>query len=154
MEVTYIDSTELISSIVELKKKADKMMDYLVKDIGITKIQALVLINIYNKESCVNCSVNDIVNELELNQGNTSSLLKKMETLGLIEKIKAQDDERKVTLNLTLEGKEKVDEIYKRINEFKDRINNEYSEQKKIKLIEGMKEMNNFFEFLIEEEKS
>lgn len=148
-----MENVELINLIADLNKKVEKIMEQVVKKVDLTKIQALVLISINNKENNINCSVNDIVNELELNQGNTSSLLKRMENLGLIEKVRAKDDERRVELVITRKGKEKLNKIQENMNELKQKIDDEYNEQRKKALINGMQQMNDLFDFMIEEEK-
>ncbi|MBO5476706.1 MAG: winged helix-turn-helix transcriptional regulator [Clostridia bacterium] len=147
-----MENVELISLVTELKKKVDKIMDRVLKEVGLSKIQALVLISIKNKEENTNCSVNDIVNEFELNQGNTSSLLKRMEASGLIEKVRAKDDERRVELAITRKGQNMLDEIYLKMEILKKKINDSYDLKRKNILIQGMKEMDNLLEFMLEEE--
>lgn len=147
-----MDNVELIDLISEAKKKIDIIMDKVIKDVEITKMQALVLLNIKNKDKGISCNVNDIVNELELNQGNTSSLLKRMETAGLIKREKAKDDERRVELVITKDGEKKIDEIYAQMQKLKKKMNDKYSLEKKNVLIKAMKELDELLETILEEE--
>lgn len=147
-----MENKELVFYIIELNKKIEKLMEQIFKKNGLTKIQALVLISINNKENNINCSVNDIVNELELNQGNTSSLLKRMESLELIEKVKSKDDERRVEIILTEKGKNKVKEIHKEVQRLRNSLNNKCDEVQRKQIVSGIKQLEKVLEFMCEEE--
>lgn len=144
---------EIMLAIVELNKKIEKVRDQVVKKVGLSKIQALVLINIYNNnKNNIECSVKHIVEEFEANQGNTSSLLKRMESSGLIEKVKAKDDERKVNLVLTELGKNKILEMRAEVNKYKARMDAEYTNENKKVFIDNMKKLEQLLDLVIEEE--
>lgn len=144
---------EIMLAIVELNKKIEKVRDQVVKKVGLSKIQALVLINIYNNnKNNIECSVKHIVEEFEANQGNTSSLLKRMELSGLIEKVKAKDDERKVNLVLTELGKNKILEMRAEVNKYKARMDAEYTNENKKVFIDNMKKLEQLLDLVIEEE--
>lgn len=144
---------EITLAIVELNKKIEKVRDQVVKKVGLSKIQALVLINIYNNnKNNIECSVKHIVEEFEANQGNTSSLLKRMESSGLIEKVKAKDDERKVNLVLTELGKNKILEMRAEVNKYKARMDAEYTNENKKVFIDNMKKLEQLLDLVIEEE--
>ena len=147
-----IESKEIITLVTEMKNKVDKILDKILKEVGITKAQALILMSINKDKRPENCNVNDIVSELELNQGNTSSLLKKMEKMELIERTRAKNDERRVEIIITDKGKEKLKAIEKRMEKLREKINNGYDTQKKINLINGMRQLDDFINFLVEEE--
>ena len=144
---------EIMLAIVELNKKIEKVRDQVVKKVGLSKIQALVLINIYNNnKNNIECSVKHIVEEFEANQGNTSSLLKRMESSGLIEKVKAKDDERKVNLVLTELGKNKILEMRAEVDKYKSRMDAEYTNENKKVFIDNMKKLEQLLDLVIEEE--
>lgn len=144
---------EIMLAIVELNKKIEKVRDQVVKKVGLSKIQALVLINIYNNnKNNIECSVKHIVEEFEANQGNTSSLLKRMESSGLIEKVKAKDDERKVNLVLTELGKNKILEMRAEVNKYKARMDAEYTNENKKVFIDNMKKLEQLLDLVIEED--
>lgn len=94
-----------------------------------------------------------MVSDLELNQGNTSSTIKKMEQMDLIEKVRAKDDERKVELALRPKGYELLDRIEKKAKEMQNRVF--LDEKRNNKLIESIKEISNYLDYIIrmEEEK-
>lgn len=144
---------EITLAIVELNKKIEKVREQVVKKVGLSKIQALVLINIYNNnKNNIECSVKHIVEEFEANQGNTSSLLKRMESSGLIEKVKAKDDERKVNLVLTELGKNKILEMRAEVDKYKARMDAEYTNENKKVFIDNMKKLEQLLDLVIEEE--
>lgn len=144
---------EIMLAIVELNKKIEKVRDQVVKKVGLSKIQALVLINIYNNnKNNIECSVKHIVEEFEANQGNTSSLLKRMESSGLIEKVKAKDDERKVNLVLTELGKNKILEMRAEVDKYKSRMDAEYTNENKKVFIDNMKKLEELLDLVIEED--
>lgn len=71
-------------------------------NLGITYPQYLVLMVLWETDSI---TVNEISKKLILNTNTITPLLKRMETLGIIERHRSENDERKVIVNLTPKGK-------------------------------------------------
>lgn len=71
--------------------------------LGITYPQYLVMLVLWEQDSL---PVNDIAQKLILNTNTVTPLLKRMETIGLIQREKSKEDERKVLVTLTQQGKE------------------------------------------------
>jgi len=71
--------------------------------LGITYPQYLVLMVLWETDTI---SVNDISKKLILNTNTITPLLKRMETQGIIERHRSEDDERKVIVNLTPKGRQ------------------------------------------------
>jgi MarR family transcriptional regulator, organic hydroperoxide resistance regulator len=69
--------------------------------LGITYPQYLVLLVLWEKDEV---SVHFITEKLILNTNTVTPLLKRMESMGLISRQKAKDDERKVLVSLTEKG--------------------------------------------------
>lgn len=69
--------------------------------LGITYPQYLVLMILWETDKM---SVNEIGQKLLLNTNTLTPLLKRMETLGLLQRRRATDDERKVIVSLTGKG--------------------------------------------------
>jgi DNA-binding MarR family transcriptional regulator len=69
--------------------------------LGITYPQYLVMLVLWEEDGI---SVNDIAHKLILNTNTITPLLKRMETLGLISRIRSEEDERKVIVRLTPKG--------------------------------------------------
>ncbi|MDX5479572.1 MarR family winged helix-turn-helix transcriptional regulator [Fontibacter flavus] len=71
--------------------------------LGITYPQYLVMLVLWEQDRL---PVNDIAQKLILNTNTVTPLLKRMETMGLIQREKSKEDERKVLVTLTQKGKE------------------------------------------------
>ncbi|WP_291784892.1 MarR family transcriptional regulator [Cecembia sp.] len=72
------------------------------EQLGITYPQYLVLLVLWEKDGL---AVQDISEKLILNTNTLTPLLKRMETMDLVKRQKAKEDERKVVIHLTREGK-------------------------------------------------
>ena len=72
------------------------------KALNLTYTQYIVLLVLWEKDGV---TVSDICKKLMLDSGTLSPLLKKMRTLGYIEKQHSTDDERAVLIYLTDQGK-------------------------------------------------
>lgn len=70
--------------------------------LGITYPQYLVLMVLWETDMI---SVNEISKKLILKTNTITPLLKRMETLGIIERHRSENDERKVIITLTPKGK-------------------------------------------------
>lgn len=73
---------------------------YLV-ELGITYPQYLVLLLLWENQPL---AVNDIADKLILNTNTITPLLKRMETDGIVKRIRSEQDERKVFISLTEYG--------------------------------------------------
>jgi DNA-binding MarR family transcriptional regulator len=71
--------------------------------LGITYPQYLVLLILWENDAV---SVNEIAHKLVLNTNTVTPLLKRMETMGLLNRKRSGNDERKVIISLTVKGKE------------------------------------------------
>lgn len=69
--------------------------------LGITYPQYLVMLVLWENDGM---PVNDIAQKLILNTNTVTPLLKRMETMGLISRIRSEEDERKVIVRLTDKG--------------------------------------------------
>lgn len=72
------------------------------KELDLTYTQYIVLLVLWEKDGV---TVGEICKKLMLDSGTLSPLLKKMKTLGYIEKQHSTDDERAVLIYLTEQGK-------------------------------------------------
>ena len=71
--------------------------------LGITYPQYLVLMVLWESD---NLPVNDIAQKLILNTNTVTPLLKRMEVMGIINRHRSENDERKVMVQLTTKGKQ------------------------------------------------
>lgn len=73
----------------------------LLQKLDLTYPQYLVMLVLWKTD---NLSVKDIGHQLKLDSGTLSPLLKKMQSKGLLEKVRLDSDERSVAVGLTPEG--------------------------------------------------
>jgi MarR family transcriptional regulator, organic hydroperoxide resistance regulator len=71
------------------------------ENLGITYPQYLVLLVLWEEDEV---SVQHITERLILNTNTVTPLLKRMESIGLINRQKSKEDERRVTISLTQKG--------------------------------------------------
>ena len=83
---------------------------FYLKEFGITYPQYLVMITIW--ESNVQ-NATDIANMLKLDLPTITPILKKLETLGLVERQRSKEDERVITIKLTKKGIELEEPVAK-----------------------------------------
>ncbi|MGN9781429.1 MarR family winged helix-turn-helix transcriptional regulator [Nonomuraea sp. ZG12] len=75
----------------------------LLDPLGLTYPQYLVMVVLWRHEEC---TVREILQELQLDYNTVSPLLKRLEMRGLLIRRRRPDDERSVTVALTDEGRE------------------------------------------------
>jgi DNA-binding MarR family transcriptional regulator len=75
--------------------------------LGITYPQYLVMMILWEEDSV---AVNDIAKKLILNTNTITPLLKRMEKQGLVKRKRSRDDERKVMIQLTENGRKLQEE--------------------------------------------
>ena len=86
---------------IRIRAGIERLILPLTQSYGLTPTQASVL-NIIRKNE--RATISDIVKTLDFNQGNMSSMCKKLESDGFIKREKSPDDERKSFLTLTDKG--------------------------------------------------
>ena len=97
---------------IRIRSGIERLITPITQEYGLTPTQVAVL-NLIRKTE--NATVSSLFRALDFNQGNMSSMCKKLETDGFIEKTKCPDDERKTFLSLTdksLEALEGLDSFF------------------------------------------
>ena len=74
----------------------------LLADLGLTYPQYLVMLVLWEDDGL---GVGEIGDRLSLDSGTLSPLLRRLESNGLVERSRAPEDERRVTIHLTPEGR-------------------------------------------------
>ena len=74
----------------------------LLKPLGITYTQYIVLLVLWEKDGQTVGAIGDL---LHLDNGTLTPLFKKMETEGIVTRLRSKEDERRVTIQLTEKGK-------------------------------------------------
>jgi len=94
---------QLCFRLYKLNKNITKLYAPLLKELGLTYPQYLVMLVLW--QQITPTSIKDIGIQLELDSGTLSPLLKRMEKLELIKRIRSDKDERTVFIELTAHGK-------------------------------------------------
>ncbi|MCW5829715.1 MAG: MarR family transcriptional regulator [Deltaproteobacteria bacterium] len=90
----------VIRIVAEVRKRADRMG----REHGATMLQIQAVKILHEKGSI---TISELAQELHLNQSTVSSLVDRMEANGLVRRLTANDDRRKVKLRIT----EKADDL-------------------------------------------
>ena len=83
---------------IRIRSGIERLIMPITQEYGLTPTQVAVL-NLIRKTE--NATVSSLFRALDFNQGNMSSMCKKLESDGFIEKTKCPDDERKTFISLT-----------------------------------------------------
>ena len=100
--------SETQEEFIRIRSGIERLVSPVTQQYGLTTTQVAVLNLIRKSESA---TVSSLFRALDFNQGNMSSLCKKLEADGFIEKMKCPDDERKTYLSLTDKGIEALNGI-------------------------------------------
>ena len=79
-----------------------KLYKPLLEELGLTYPQYLVMLVLWERDGLM---VSELGERLYLDSGTLTPLLKRMETAGLVARIRAVDDERRVHISLTTAGR-------------------------------------------------
>ena len=94
---------ELLVAIRRVIRAIDLRSKKLSKDVGITGPQLLVLQELGADPGITAKQVSDIVN---LSQATVTSILDRLETKSMVERVRSESDRRRIALYLTAQGKE------------------------------------------------
>lgn len=98
---------------IRVKGQLERFLTPLLERVGLTPMQAAVLNLIKKRE---NMTVTELFRTLDFNQGNMSSLCKKLEAMEYIKKTKLESDVRKTHLSLTEKGEAALSEIRRELS--------------------------------------
>ncbi len=94
---------QLCFRLYKLNKSLTKLYAPLLKKLGLTYPQYLVMLVMWQNNKAI--SIKEIGDQLELDTGTLSPLLKRMEKLDLVKRTRSAHDERLVFIELTSHGK-------------------------------------------------
>jgi len=150
-EVTKMQSitfkNEMWDMLRLLSAGLDAVFKPVVEAVGLTMMQARILFEIWQKENATVGSLGDIFG---VNSGNCSTLCKKLEQAGLIDRMRSKEDERMVTLSLTARGKEKLEMIEKKLDEMYSHVLASQPQEKFDTIMAGMNALKEVLQELAE----
>ena len=106
---------EVLAEFLRLKTNLDRVLSPITAEFGLTPVQSVMLHLISRSESA---TVGSIFRQLDLNQGNVSSVCKKLEGDGYIVRNKSPEDERIYVISLTDKGNDALYGIARRLPGF------------------------------------
>lgn len=92
---------ETLQDFIKMRSSLDRLMTPITQSYGLTPMQSAILNLVKHSEKP---TVSTLFRSFELNQGNMSSMCKKLEADGFIKKTRSKDDERCTFLSLTEKG--------------------------------------------------
>ena len=96
------------------------------------------------------CRISDIAEFLRISKPSTTSLIKKLEGLGFVEKVSDKADERTTYARITKRGKLMCAYQRQYRNNMTEYVTKDMTEQEQQVLCEGIRKLNEFFEESIE----
>ena len=99
---------EIVTNFIQAKISFARIMTEFVQEFGLTPLSSITLNLIANQE---NPTVSSVFKALDLNQGNVSSMCKKLERDGFIIRQRNKKDERSVVLLITEKGRDALNGI-------------------------------------------
>ncbi len=114
-----------------------KIVEPIIQKEGLTTLQLFLLYSI--KQNCTS-NVSSICRMLVINQGNASTMCKRLEKLGYIKRCRSSEDERVVSLTLTEQGNAVIDRFDEGFSSHQEKFGNIPSEKFDI-IIRGFEEL-------------
>ena len=93
--------TQLCFALYSASRALTKVYAVLLADMGITYPQYLALMVLWSGDGVL---VSDIAKTLEIDAGTATPLIQRLEKLGLVKRIRSDEDERRVKVFLTEKG--------------------------------------------------
>ncbi|WP_262121218.1 MarR family winged helix-turn-helix transcriptional regulator [Anaerococcus sp. Marseille-Q5996] len=113
MAAEHIDFFEFNNSIFSMIREISHKIDILLQDtaqeLGITTLQLKMLITLYANKEAV--SIGNLGNAIGVTGGNISNICKKLEKQGFVTRIRSEEDERVVNVELTEKGEKAADKV-------------------------------------------
>lgn len=114
-----------------------KIAEPIIQKEGLTTLQVFLLYSI--KQNCA-ANVSSICRVLVINQGNASTMCKKLEKQGYIKRCRRAEDERVVSLTLTEQGNAVIDRLDEGFSRYQEKFGNIPSEKFDV-IIRGFEEL-------------
>ncbi len=102
-------NNSIFSMIREISHKADILLQDTATEMGITTLQLKMLITLYANGEAV--SIGNLGKAIGVTGGNISNICKKLEKQGFVNRVRSEEDERVVNVELTEKGKIAADKV-------------------------------------------
>ena len=136
--------TEMWSMSYQIKANMQKFIVPIIQTEGLSMHQAYILIGLLEGSFT---NISSLCKELGVNQGNVSTMCKNMEKSGLLERNRSREDERVVNLSLTDKGRDTIQRLLSKADQFDD-IFEQIPIEKLEAIINGMHEFSELLKIL------
>ena len=113
MTEKHIDFFEFNNSIFSMIREISHKIDILLQDtateMDITTLQLKMIITLYSSGKPV--SIGNLGKAIGVTGGNISNICKKLEKQGLVDRVRSEEDERVVNVELTDKGREAANKV-------------------------------------------
>ncbi len=113
MATEHIDFFEFNNSIFSMIREISHKIDILLQDtsteMGITTLQLKMLITLYSSGEAQ--SIGNLGKAIGVTGGNISNICKKLEKQGFVDRMRSEEDERVVNVNLTEKGRKAAEKV-------------------------------------------
>ena len=109
---------------------------------NLTIPQARILLFIHEATAA---TVGEVSSAIRMNGGNCSTMCKKLEARGYLQRTRSREDERIVWLKLTEQGKATLERIYQTVYEAQKPLLEELSEKDSQQIMEELDQLEQFF---------
>lgn len=132
-----------------MKMKDDMWMlvEPVLRDCGLNISQVVILLLVdMEKEQ----TIGSLREQMNFNQGNTSSLCKKMEMQGLVKRERKAGDERVVLIKITREGRQMLNRLAEGFSRY-DSVTKKIPQKKILSILKGMKDLKDVLNMIWED---
>lgn len=124
MATEHIDFFEFNNSIFSMIREISHKIDILLQDtsteMGITTLQLKMLITLYSSGEAQ--SIGNLGKAIGVTGGNISNICKKLEKQGFVDRMRSEEDERVVNVNLTEKGRKAAEKVGQYFNQIRSDI--------------------------------
>ena len=141
MEVSEFRKT-VLEYLRKLNENSNRIFSPIFEQYELTMLQVMIL----GELKCGSSSIGNLAEGIHVAGSNVSSMCKKLEQKGILERFRASEDERVVKVILTEKGKAIISEIENASNEKLLRHINDVTEKNFEDIISRLEELNNLLE--------
>lgn len=149
-----MDAAEFKNKVMIYTRKIEESMNCVFSPVidnrGLTRMQTRILLELHQ---CNSHTVGSLGDSICVAGANISAMCKKLEGLGLVERVRNREDERVVQVVLTEAGKETVMEIDRLFNDKLSQHLKDESEEAFDDIIRGLKKLNELMQKISRTEK-
>jgi len=130
----------------KINENANSIFNPICEKYRLTVLQIRILMELYKYQSH---TIGSLAEGIYAAETNISSMCKKLENMGLLKRIRSQDDERVVKVALTERGNEVVSEMDRLLNEKISKNIGEETEEILESIVQGLRKLNDLLQKIV-----